>query len=218
MAAIELDHLLVFVEPAEAAPGGGAFERLKALGMEPSFTRRHAGQGTANLCYAFDNAYLELLYVVDADELVASPLDRAGFAARAAWQQTGASPFGIACRGPLPGDGWTYRNQDFPPGVSIAVTTESDDATMPVVFSSPGKTPPSAWTDGRAGRRQTAAGFSRLTIERLTLPRLPVRGGALDGFHRAGLVKVLEIADGQPELLIGLAPGRRLRLPAFAAV
>ena len=58
MAAIELDHLLVFVEPAEAAPGGAVFERLAALGLEPSFARRHAGQGTANLCYAFDNAYL----------------------------------------------------------------------------------------------------------------------------------------------------------------
>ena len=218
MAELELDHIFVFVDPAETKPGGGVFERLAALGLESSFTRRHVGQGTANLCYALDNAYLELLYVADEDELAASPLNRAGFAARAAWRETGASPFGIACRGALPGDSWSYRNPDFPPGVSIAISGESDDAAMLFVFSSPGKAPPSAWADGRGGQRQTAAGFMHLTIERLTLSRLPATGGALDGFHRAGLIKVLEIAEGEPEMLIGLAPGRRLRLPLFTAV
>ncbi|WP_370678080.1 VOC family protein [Pleomorphomonas sp. PLEO] len=217
MTEFELDHLFVFVDPAEIKPGGGVFERLAALGLEPSFTRRHVGQGTANLCYAFDNAYLELLYVIDVDELAASPLGRSGFAERAAWRETGASPFGIACRGELPRESWAYRNPDFPPGVSIAISQESDDPAMPFIFSSPGKARPSDWTDGRAGRRQTTAGLTHLTIERLTLPRLPMAGGALDGFHHAGLVKVLEIADGETELLIGLAPSRRLRLPLFTA-
>jgi hypothetical protein len=214
--ALELDHLFVFVEPEDAAPGGRVFETLKALGLEPSFRRRHVGQGTANLCYAFDNAYLELLHVLDVEELNASPLGRAALADRAAWRKTGASPFGIASRGgALPGESWSYRSPDFPPGVSIAVSAESDDAGVPFVFSSPGKAPPSEWSDGRAGRRQTAAGFTRLSIERLTLPKLPVAGGALDTFHRAGLIKVLEIAEGEPEMLIGLEPGRRLWLPAF---
>lgn len=217
MADLELDHLFVFVDPADAQPGGVAFDRLAALGLEPSFTRRHVGQGTANLCYAFDNAYLELLFVVDESELKASPLGRAGFAPRAAWRRTGASPFGIACRGDLAGESWAYRNAGFPPGVSIAISTEGDDPAMPLAFSSPGQAAPSDWSDGRAGRRQTAAGFSRLAIERLTLPRLPVTGGALDGFHRAGLIKVLEITEGAPEMLIGLASGRRLRLPLFTA-
>ncbi len=213
---LELDHLFVFVGPQDAAPGGGAFEALKALGLEPSYTRRHEGQGTANLCLAFDNAYLELLYVADEDELKTSPLGRAGFVARAMWRETAASPLGIAIRGgELPGGRWRYRNPQFPPGVSIGISTESDDAAMPFVFSSPGTAPPSAWTDGRAGRRQTVAGFTRLTIERLRLPRPPVADGALDAFHRAGLVKALEIADGEPEMLIGLAPGCRLRLPRF---
>lgn len=215
MTELELDHLFVFVDPAETKPGGGVFERLASLGLEPSFTRRHVGQGTENLCYAFDNAYLELLFVVDEGELMSSPLGRANFPDRSAWRRTGASPFGIACRGDLPGERWNYRNADFPPGISIAVSAESDDATMPFVFSSPGKAPPIAWSDGRAGRRQVAAGVTQLSLERLTLPRLPVAGGALDGFHRAGLVQVLEIAKGEPELIVGLAPGRRLRLPLF---
>jgi len=218
MAELELDHIFVFVDAAETKPGGGVFERLAAFGLEPSFARRHVGQGTANLCYALDNAYLELLFVADEGELKASSLNRAGFAARAAWRQTGASPFGMACRGTLPGKSWVYCNPDFPPGVSIAISRESDDPAMPFVFSSPGKAPPFGWTDGRAGRRQTVAGFSRLTVERLTLPRLPMAGSALDGFHRAGLVNVLEIAEGEPDMLIGLAPGRRLHLPLFTAI
>lgn len=216
MADLELDHLFVFVEASDAQPGGVAFERLKAIGLEPSFTRRHVGQGTANLCYAFDNAYLELLFVVDEVELAASPLNRAGFAARAAWRNTGASPFGIACRGgALPGVSWIYRNRDFPPGVSISIADESDDPILPFVFTSPGSTPPSEWGDGRAGARQSAAGLTELTIERVTLPTLPKAGGSLDGFHRSGVIKTLEIADGQPDLLLGLAPGRHLHLPSF---
>lgn len=216
--ALELDHLFVFVAPEEAAPGGDAFEGLAALGLEPSFRRRHVGQGTANLCYAFDNAYLELLFVADEAELQSSSLNRARFAERSAWRRTGASPFGIACRGILPGESWTYRNPDFPPGVSIAISKESDDPTLPFVFSSPGKTPPSAWTDGRAGQRQTVAGLSRLAIERLTLPRLPATGGALDLFHRGGIVGAMEIAEGEPELLVVLSPGQSLRLPFKASV
>lgn len=212
---LELDHLFVFVDPAETKPGGGAFERLRTLGLEPSFTRRHVGQGTENLCYAFDNAYLELLFVVDEGELMSSPLGRANFPDRSAWRRTGASPFGIACRGDLPGESWNYRNADFPPGISIAVSAESDDATMPFVFSSPGKAPPIAWSDGRAGRRQATAGFANLTIDRLKLPKLPLPGGGLDGFHRAGLVAALEIADGEPELLVGLGQRVRLSLPLF---
>ncbi len=215
--ALELDHLFVFVEPEDAAPDGGVFEALGAFGLEPSFRRRHVGQGTANLCYAFDNAYLELLFVADEAELQSSSLNRARFAERSAWRRTGASPFGIACRGILPGESWTYRNPDFPPGVAIAISTESDDPTMPFAFSSPGKTPPSAWTDERAGQRQTAAGLTRLAIERLTLPRLPADGGALDHFHRDGLVENLEIAEGEPQMSIRLDPGRRLRLPLFTA-
>ncbi len=218
MADLELDHIFVFVDEAETKPGGDAFERFSALGFEPSFTRRHVGQGTANLCYALDNAYLELLYVVDEDELKASSLGRAGFAARSRWRETGASPFGIACRGALPGESWTYRNPDFPPGISIAISVESGDPAMPFIFSSPGNAPPSAWTDGRAGRRQTAAGMTRLTIERLRLPRMPVTGRALAAFHRAGLIRTLEIANGEPELLLGLAPNPRLLLPLLTSV
>lgn len=217
MVQLELDHIFVFVDLAETKAGGGVFECLAALGLRPSFERRHAGQGTANLCYAFDNAYLELLFVADEDELKASPLNRACFTARSSWRKTGASPFGIACRGMLPGESWAYRNPDFPPGVSIDISAESFDAATPFLFSSPGKAPPSAWNDERAGQRQAAAGFANLTIERLTLPKRPLPAGALDGFHRAGLVGALEIADGEPEMLIGFGSGVRLCLPLFTA-
>ncbi len=217
MTTLELDHIFVFVEPAETKPGGGAFERLASFGLRPSFERRHVEQGTANLCYAFDNAYLELLFVADEHELKASPLNQAHFAARSSWLQTRASPFGIACRGSLPGESWVYRNPDFPLGVSIDISAESCDATAPFLFSSPGKAPPSDWRDGRAGQRQTDAGFANLTIQYLKVPQLPKPGGALDGFHRAGLIGTLEVAEGEPEMLIGLGPDLRLSLPLFTA-
>lgn len=217
MTTLELDHIFVFVDPAETKPGGRVFERLSSFGLRSSFERRHVGQGTANLCYAFDNAYLELLFVADEDELKASPLNRAWVAARSSWRQTGASPFGIACRGALPGESWAYRNPDFPPSVSIDISAESSDAATPFLFSSPGKASPSAWSDGRAGRRQTEAGFANLTIDRLKVSQLPKPGGALDGFHRACVVRTLEVAEGKPEMLIGLGSDLRLSLPLFTS-
>lgn len=56
-ASLALDHLFVFVEPG--APERAALERA---GLRESFRRRHPGQRTANVCFCFDNAYLELLW------------------------------------------------------------------------------------------------------------------------------------------------------------
>ncbi|MBK8213640.1 MAG: VOC family protein [Myxococcales bacterium] len=50
---MELDHLFVFVDgPSEAE------EALTLLGLDETYRRVHPGQGTANVCCAFDDAYL----------------------------------------------------------------------------------------------------------------------------------------------------------------
>ena len=54
-----------------------------------------------NACAFFDNAYLELLWRHDDDELQSDVVRPLGLWERVRWEDTGASPFGIAFR---PGD------------------------------------------------------------------------------------------------------------------
>jgi hypothetical protein len=218
---LALDHVFVFVDGEEVAPGGRVRSLLDGRGLVPSYTRRHTGQGTENLCYCFDNAYLELLFVVDANEIAAPAIARTGLATRAGWRRTGASPFGIALRGgPLPAETWDYRFDGLPPGMTIPVAIDSDDPRVPFLFGSPGTAPPIEWTDGRAGDRQTAAGLTRITGLALDLPAGAPRPPVLDALADAGILALGETdhPGGMLTLSIARAGGGTalLSLPAFA--
>ena len=90
---MELDHL--FFLTTAAAPELAA---LNALGLTPTYRRTHAGQGTSNVCYAFANAFLEVLWVTDVAEAQSAPVARLQLDRRSAWTTAGTSPFGIAWR------------------------------------------------------------------------------------------------------------------------
>lgn len=53
---VEICHLFVFVDNLERAA-----EKMARYGFQESYRRNHPGQGTENVCYCFDNLYLELL-------------------------------------------------------------------------------------------------------------------------------------------------------------
>jgi hypothetical protein len=162
---IDLCHLFVFVADRAAAE-----QAFAACGLVPSFARSHPGQGTANLCACFDNAYLELLWCEDENELASAPVVRTRLAERARWRETGASPFGIGLRGHLPFPSWEYRPLYLPEGMSIPVALASEDPRQPFIFRSPGSVRPDAWTDDQAGARQQAAGMTEIGGLQLELP------------------------------------------------
>lgn len=216
----QLDHLFVFVRPG--APEAAALERA---GLRASYRRRHPGQGTANVCYCFDNAYLELLWIEDEAETTAPAVVRTRLAERADWRRTGTSPFGIALRGGsseelFPGGSWEYAAPFLPPGLTVPVASASADLGQPFLFRSPGSQRPDAWTDGRAGTRQRPAGLIDIAALRLDLPatvrpapdlrHLEERGVLSLGSNGAGhgLILTLSRSDGR-------AP-RQLSLPDFA--
>lgn len=136
---LELDHVFICVEDALAA------ERCLAdFGLRFGLRAVHGGQGTANVCAFFDNAYLELLSRHDDHELQSAPVRPLALWERVRWRQTGASPFGIALR---TGDRepsvetWPYAAAFLPPGKHIPIVTRRNARHDPLIFLVPATLP-----------------------------------------------------------------------------
>jgi hypothetical protein len=206
MVDLELDHVFCFVEPG----GAESAARLAEGGLEPTFRRRHEGQGTANLCYVFDNAYLELLWVEDEALLARATFRRTRLWDRARWKSDGNSPFGVCVRAPeaLPFPCWLWQPPYLPPGLYLEVAKVVSDPEVPFLFRFPGTIRPDHWPEPQAGKRQRAAGLA--DIAALELAALPT----------AEQLKELRLQPslGNQQAILELAradggPPRRLRLP-----
>lgn len=189
---MEIDHLFLFVPP-----GGAEISRLAQSGFVETYRRTHPGQGTANVCYCFDNLYLELLWVDDPHAIRSPLIGRTRLFERSQWRDNGACPFGIAWRGgdAVPGaPTWPYRPPYLPAGVSIPVATDSDDPKQPMMFRSPGTAGPGDWPAKQRGTLQRSGGFGAVTGMQLDLPaKVPVSGAlqwladhTLFNVHRSG--------------------------------
>lgn len=211
---LALDHLFTFVEP-----GAPEAERLARDGLRESYSRAHPGQGTANICYCFDNAYLELLWQTDRAEIAAPALARTGLAERADWRRNGACPFGIGLRGAsLPFETWDYCPPYLPHGWAIPVGAASADPRQPFLFRSPGDSRPDAWTDGKAGLRQQGAGLAEIAGLHLDFPAGLEPGVEVLMLAAAGLLTLGAADNWRLTLTLshsGTGPARRLSLPDF---
>ncbi|MCR9139668.1 MAG: VOC family protein [Alphaproteobacteria bacterium] len=165
---MEIDHVFLFVPP-----DGSAVSPLAHLGFVETYRRTHPGQGTANMCYCFDNLYLELLWVDDRDAVGSAPIARTHLLERSLWRDNGACPFGLAWHGDNPAFGeptWPYRPPYLPAGTSIPVATDSDDPRQPMMFCSPGTVGPAEWPAERRGTLQRSGGFGAVTGLQLHMP------------------------------------------------
>lgn len=132
---MDLDHVFICVEDPSSA------ERvLSDFGVQ--FRRRavHRGQGTANACAFFDNAYLELLWRYDDEELLSEMIRPLALWERVRWQQTGASPFGVALRPgaeTVPVETWPYHASFLPDGAKLLIVTRKHAAHEALIFLVP---------------------------------------------------------------------------------
>jgi Glyoxalase-like domain len=90
---IELDHLFVCTDP-----GAPEAEELVRFGLREGPPNRHPGQGTANRCFAFSNAMIELLWVSDAWEAQSEDSRRTLLWERWSGRKGESCPFGICLR------------------------------------------------------------------------------------------------------------------------
>lgn len=213
---MQLDHVFVFVEYGAQR----AKQLMEAAGFVETYRRVHPGQGTANICYALDNAFIELLWLTDEDEANGPLIKRTGLAQRAAWRALGTSPFGIAWRldasvKAQPVQTWPYTPPYLPAGMSIQVATLSDDPRQPMLFASPGTQPPSQWPPERQGQLQRPGGLSAILGIELGLPAEAPVPQDLEQLTRAGWLSISPQQTARLDLKITCADGalRTFRLP-----
>jgi hypothetical protein len=149
----ELDHIFICTDVN--AP---AAQRLIDFGLLEGRSNTHPGQGTANRCFFFQNAMLELLWVHDPGEaqtLLTQPTrlwerwrdrslhDEVDRVLRdEVIRVHSSSPFGIALRPTqpdcslLPFSGWHYKPMYLPDPLTIWIGDNSDDVSEPMLFYS----------------------------------------------------------------------------------
>jgi hypothetical protein len=202
----ELDHVLVWVRP-----GAPEADRLVAFGLTEGGRKVHAGQGTANRCFFFRNAMLELIWVHDATEAQAPPGARLAILERWRHRETGASPFGLCLRrrqvegATAPFETWPYRPAYLPAGVAIDVAATSPVAREPLVFLAPTRRPDR--TPGFTGARVHAAGVQEISAVRIGVPGTGPLSATLQAVEATGVATFPR--GGEPRLELGFDGERR---------
>lgn len=190
---LELDHVFIIVEP-----GASETAELERLGLVVDHhVVHHEGQGTASVFVAFDDAYLELLWV---DPTVPPP---PAYLARLGSRDPIASRFGLGLRradpaAPLRVPTLAHTAAWLRPGTSIAIVRDLDP-TEPFLFV----VPPSMAFGPLEQRPGTAAPSHRLGVHRLTQLRLVISDTSerSAAFHSIGEIGRIVFAVGPEPLL-----------------
>jgi hypothetical protein len=190
---MELDHVFLCVDDAPSAE-----RTLADFGIQLSRRGTHPGQGTANACAFFDNAYLELLYLHAEDELRSEAVRPLGLWERLHWRTTGACPFGVAFR-PEPGDDpvetWPYAAAYLPPGASIPIVTLRGAFDEPLVFLSTVSQPPAMWPAERRPPLEHRGARRRLGRVAVSGPRPAILSPGLKMLCDLGVLAVEGAAE-----------------------
>ena len=161
----ELDHVFLACSDVAAAK-----RVISDFGITLSEGRTHPGQGTANVCAHFENAFFELLFSVDEEELESEIVRPLGLKERIEWKTTGACPFGVCLRpvaasvepDQLPVECWGYTPDYVPAGASIPIATPPGSIREPLVFIATHRNPnPGSITTMHRGEPRT---LSRVEI------------------------------------------------------
>ena len=175
-----IDHIFMFIDPE--GPEIGQMERL---GLAETYRRTHPGQGTRNVCYCFDNMFLELLWIDEPNAAQSPTIRRTGLYERSLWRSREACPFGIAWRGTSLGaepsiSTWAFAPPYLSDGMTIAVADDGDDVRQPMMFRSPSSAPPSDWPPEKRGELQHGSGLGAVQEIILTMPAWAPPSGTLE--------------------------------------
>jgi hypothetical protein len=134
---MNIDHIFIFTNDF-----GKVADELVAFGLSEGSSRIHAGQGTTNRKFYFDNFFLEILWVHDPDEIKSSSVESSGLWNRANFANNNHSPFGLCIvnEGELNSifeQAYIYQPKYFPNGIAIEVLKNEDQPSLPWTFRLP---------------------------------------------------------------------------------
>ncbi|MBY0314781.1 MAG: VOC family protein [Bdellovibrionales bacterium] len=164
---IFIDHIFMFIRKES-----DTLQTLKTLGLTETYTRRHLGQGTANSCYAFNNMFLEFIWLEDESEILSEQIKATGLYERSKWMTSSTCPFGIAYRNTesnieIETPHWDFKPTYLPTGKSIRVTEDSKNPIHPMIFKAISVVSPAEWTHEKRGRLQSDLGLEE--IDKITI-------------------------------------------------
>ncbi len=156
---MKLDHILLFV-----SDNGEEVAELERFGLIGGRQFIHEGQGTRNLCFAFENAYIELVWQHNIVEITDSRVAPTKLYERCNWPSLKANPFGFALQFEnseqkfYPFSTWEYKPAYLPSSIeAIRMSLSTSDAEEPLVFFVPEYAP------DPNHKQQTLLGFKRIT-------------------------------------------------------
>ena len=167
----EFDHLFILTDI-----GASEANRLSSFGLVEGGSRIHRGQGTTNRCFFFHNAMLELLWIHDPEEAKSQRIHLTRLWERSTNRNNGACPFGICLR-PAKGSedtvafsSWAYRPPYLPETRSIAVGTNSDVLTEPMLFQISFAKRPDRYSGQKSHPLEHGVGLREITRVELVSP------------------------------------------------
>lgn len=172
---MKIDHIFIFTHQAEQVAS-----TLRRFGLSEGSANVHSGQGTACRRFYFQNAYLELAWVMNEDEVKNPVLERTKLWERSQYELTTYCPFGLCFRTDqqtghsirlLFEDSWQYHSIYLPEGHYANIASNEDFSAEPMLFEMPffGLAP----KDYPVAKQQPlthAKGYQELTKVTLTLP------------------------------------------------
>jgi Glyoxalase-like domain len=168
--AFELDHLFICTDI-----GASEADKLVSFGFVEGRSNTHPGQGTANRCFFFHNAMLEFLWVHNPAEAKSALIQRTRLWER--WfDRDHVCPIGICLRPTANTDNtvafpnWAYRPPYLPETMSIAVGTNSDILTEPMLFQTPFAKRPDRYPADKAQPLAHGIGVREITRVELISP------------------------------------------------
>jgi hypothetical protein len=188
-AGFELDHFFAAVDGPEAAG-----EALESAGFLPGPSNTHPGQGTASRGILFENAYLELIWLSDAEEARGPAIRRTRLAERLILGGD-ACPFGIGLRGGgigpvrLPFETWEYRPPYLPEELFFRMAESSEDLEEPLVFFLPWLSGPTWPPSDHPNRAKEVTGLE------ITLTGRAVDSPTVSALSRSGIASFIQGPD-----------------------
>ena len=133
------DHIFIFTNDQ-----GKIADQLVEFGLTEGSSRVHAGQGTSNRKFYFENFFLEILWVHDETEINSELIKPIGLWQRAYYQSSDFSPFGLCIvntneTNNLFENAHKYQPSYFPDGMVIDILKNEHQPNFPWTFRLPFK-------------------------------------------------------------------------------